>query len=129
TPYCSAQPVPVLICLVVTWSAVRYFAGSSGRWSVTKMPGLSTAVLKQSPDLRLIGLWLALLSIGLVMVASSSIAFAAANPAYLDGWYFVKRHLVFLLMSAAAATVILVTPVQTWQRLAPVLLTLALLLL
>ncbi len=96
---------------------------------MSKMPGLSTAVLKQSPDLRLIGLWLALLSIGLVMVASSSIAFAAANPAYLDGWYFVKRHLVFLLMSAAAATVILVTPVQTWQRLAPVLLTLALLLL
>lgn len=94
-----------------------------------KMPPLSTAVLKQSPDLVLIGLWLALLSVGLVMVASSSIAFAAAEPAYLDGWYFVKRHLVFLLMSAATAAVILVTPVHLWQKLAPVLLTLALLLL
>lgn len=88
---------------------------------------LNVSVLKQNPDWLLVCLWLALLSLGLIMVASSSIAFAAAN--YGDGWYFVKRHLVFLLISSAAAAVILVTPVYYWQRLAPVLLVVALVLL
>src|SRR5690554_5597574 len=63
------------------------------------------------------------------MVASSSIAYAAAEPKYLDGWYFVKRHLVFLLMSAGVAAVVLVTPVALWQKMAPLILTLALILL
>lgn len=96
---------------------------------MAKVPAFSTAVLKQSPDWLLIGLWLGLLSLGLVMVASSSIAYAAAEPKYLDGWYFVKRHLVFLLMSAGVAAVVLVTPVALWQKMAPLILTLALILL
>ncbi|MDO3382804.1 putative lipid II flippase FtsW [Gilvimarinus algae] len=74
------------------------------------------------PDWPLTCLWLALLSIGLVMVASASVAFAGAN--YGDSWYFAKRHLVFLLMSFAVASVVLTLPTDVWRRLSvPLLLT------
>jgi len=66
--------------------------------------------------------WAALLlvSIGLVMVYSSSIATAEAgrysgnNPAY-----FLLRHGMFLALALSAATAVFLVPVRVWQKAAP----------
>jgi len=66
--------------------------------------------------------WAALLlvSLGLVMVYSSSIATAEAgrysgnNPAY-----FLLRHSVFLALALSAATAVFLVPVRVWQKAAP----------
>jgi cell division protein FtsW len=66
--------------------------------------------------------WAALLlvSLGLVMVYSSSIATAEAsrysghNPAY-----FLVRHSVFLALALAAATAVFLVPLRWWQKGAP----------
>jgi cell division protein FtsW len=66
--------------------------------------------------------WAALLlvSLGLVMVYSSSIATAEAgrytgnNPAY-----FLLRHGMFLALALGAATAVFLVPVRVWQKSAP----------
>jgi cell division protein FtsW len=66
--------------------------------------------------------WAALLlvSLGLVMVYSSSIATAEAgrysgnNPAY-----FLLRHSLFLALALCAATAVFLLPVRVWQKAAP----------
>jgi cell division protein FtsW len=66
--------------------------------------------------------WAALLlvSLGLVMVYSSSIATAEAgrysgnNPAY-----FLLRHSMFLALALSAATAVFLVPVRVWQKAAP----------
>lgn len=78
-------------------------------------------------DATMVCLWLALLSIGLVMVASASVAFASAT--YGDSWYFVKRHLLFLLASALVSGVVLSLPSDVWRRLSVPLLLIAMVLL
>ena len=63
---------------------------------------------------------LLLLSIGLVMVYSSSIAMAEAsrytgqNPAY-----FLIRHALFLCIALGAATAVFLVPSKVWQKGAP----------
>lgn len=81
----------------------------------------------QSPDGVLLCLWLMLVSIGLVMVASSSVAFAAAN--YGDGWFFLKRHSVFLCMAFVSSTVVYFLPTKYWQRYSTLLMVLGVLIL
>ena len=61
-----------------------------------------------------------LISIGLVMVASSSMDFA--NSAYNDPWYFVKKQVVFLLVGITAATFVLSVPNEVWNKTAGILL-------
>ncbi len=66
--------------------------------------------------------WAALLliSLGLVMVYSSSIATAESsrysgnNPAY-----FLLRHAMFLALALSAATAVFLTPARLWQKAAP----------
>src|SRR5258706_12699775 len=66
--------------------------------------------------------WAALLlvSLGLVMVYSSSIATAEAgrysgnNPAF-----FLLRHGTFLALALSAATAVFLVPVRIWQKAAP----------
>jgi len=58
---------------------------------------------------------LALASIGVVMVASASIAFAA--DVYNDPWYFLKRHVMFLTAGAVVALVVSRVPLGFWSRL------------
>ncbi|WP_226876397.1 putative lipid II flippase FtsW [Microbulbifer hainanensis] len=71
---------------------------------------------------------LALVSIGIVMVASASIAFSA--DAYGDPWFFLKRHLMFLGVGAVVALVVSQVPLSVWSRLSwPLLLFSCLLLL
>ncbi|QKX18851.1 putative lipid II flippase FtsW [Microbulbifer sp. YPW1] len=57
---------------------------------------------------------LALASIGVVMVASASIAFA--SDVYNDAWYFLKRHLVFLAAGAFGALVVSRVSLATWSN-------------
>lgn len=78
-------------------------------------------------DWTLLGLWFVLMSIGLVMVASASIAFAAAN--YDDAWYFAKRHAVYIAMGTTLALAIVCIPMSIWQRYSGSLLLITLLLL
>jgi cell division protein FtsW len=59
-------------------------------------------------------MWLALMTIGLIMVASASISFAAAN--YQDAWYFVKRHAIYMAMGVSLALVVMCIPMSVWQR-------------
>ena len=67
---------------------------------------------------------LALASIGVVMVASASIAFAA--DMYNDSWYFLKRHVVFLAVGAFGALVVSRISLATWSNLSWTLLIFAL---
>jgi cell division protein FtsW len=73
---------------------------------------------------------LLLVTLGLVMVYSASIAiaeasrFAGHNPAY-----FLIRHGVFLAASLAAATAVFMVPARYWQKAAPWLFAAAVLLL
>jgi cell division protein FtsW len=63
---------------------------------------------------------LLLLTIGLVMVYSSSIAMAeaSAHTGYRP-WYFLARHAMFLFAGFAAAIVAFQIPMRAWQKLAP----------
>ena len=65
-------------------------------------------------DWTLLSLWLVLMSFGLVMVASASVAFAAAN--YDDTWYFAKRHAVYMVMGGTLALFVACVPMSIWQR-------------
>ncbi|MFL0810586.1 MAG: putative lipid II flippase FtsW [Agarilytica sp.] len=66
----------------------------------------------------------ALISVGLVMVASSSVDFAAER--YGDPWALVKKQCIFLLMGVSAASIMLFIPMNIWQRYSSVFLVLAL---
>nr|WP_010132538.1 putative lipid II flippase FtsW [Microbulbifer agarilyticus] len=57
----------------------------------------------------------ALASIGVVMVASASVAFAA--DLYNDQWYFLKRHLVFLAAGIVGALILSRISLNTWSNL------------
>lgn len=63
---------------------------------------------------RLIVTVLVLLSIGAIMVASASIDFAAEN--YQDPWFFVRRHLVYLLLAFAGSLIMLAIPTVFWRK-------------
>ncbi|MCK9468322.1 MAG: putative lipid II flippase FtsW [Porticoccaceae bacterium] len=82
------------------------------------MPGFDTPLLM---------LTLALASIGLVMVASASISYATHTVG--DGFYFLKRHLIYLAMATVAALVVLRLPSRLWFRYSELVMVLAILLL
>jgi len=68
--------------------------------------------------------WAALLlvSLGLVMVYSSSIAIAEAGRySGNNSAYFLLRHGLFLALALAAATAVFLVPVRVWQKAAPLL--------
>lgn len=62
----------------------------------------------------------ALISIGILMVSSASIAYAAYG--YGDEFFFLKRHLIYLAISALGALIVLQIPLQLWYRYAGLLL-------
>lgn len=78
-------------------------------------------------DPVLLSLWFALLAIGAIMVMSASVSFAASTTG--DAFYYLKKHLVFMLMGAVAALIALRTPLRFWYHMAPALLGVAFLLL
>lgn len=66
----------------------------------------------------------ALLSVGLIMVASSSLDFSAAR--YGDAWLLFRKQCIFLLMGASVGMVILFIPTTVWQKYSGLFLCLAL---
>lgn len=64
--------------------------------------------------------WVTLLVLGVVMVASSSIGYAAATEG--DPAFYLKKHLVFLLIGAAVSLVLVKLPLTIWYQLAPFIL-------
>lgn len=78
-------------------------------------------------DWTLLSLWLLMLSLGLVMVASASITFA--DHTYGDTWFFVKRHLIYLMLGLSAGFCVLLIPTKLWQRYSSYILIFALVLL
>ena len=73
-------------------------------------------------DDLLVWIVLALLAIGLVMVYSASIA--TAEESKFTGFrstYYLVRHSIFIFIGIAAAMAAFQVPVQTWQKLAPYL--------
>ena len=76
--------------------------------------GSLKAMAQPNIDWTMLSLWLALTSIGVVMVSSASISFAAAN--YGDPWFFTKRHIIYLLIGIAAGLLVVSVPVSIWQR-------------
>jgi len=63
---------------------------------------------------RLIFTVFVLITVGLVMVASASIDFAAAN--YQDPWFLVRRHIIYLLLALAGSLVMLAIPTVFWRK-------------
>jgi cell division protein FtsW len=76
--------------------------------AVQKMP------LSMRVDWTLFCLWFALMSIGLIMVSSSSVSFAAAI--YQDAWFFGKRHFVYMMMGLVLALLVVCVPMSVWQK-------------
>lgn len=65
-------------------------------------------------DWPLLCLWFVLMSIGLVMVASASVSFAAVT--YNDPWFFAKRHAIYIVMGLVLAAFVVCIPLSLWQR-------------
>lgn len=63
---------------------------------------------------------IALISVGVVMVASASVSIAAVN--YGDSLFFIKRHLFYLGLGLMVALLVTSLPSHLWYRLAPTLL-------
>lgn len=80
-----------------------------------------------SVDWTLLLIVASLISLGLVFVASASVTFAEAN--YGDGWFFVKRYSVYMVMGIAAGLMIAAIPVSIWEQYGGLLLVVTLVLL
>ncbi len=73
-------------------------------------------------DLTLLWIVALLLGLGLVMVYSASIAIAEAGRLSAGSpRYFLIRHMSFLLIGLAAASVVVQLPMRFWQAVAPYL--------
>ena len=73
-------------------------------------------------DRGIVGVTVALLSLGIVMVYSSSIAMAeAARHTGHQSTYFLLRHTLFVVVSVATAVAAFQVPIRVWQRYAPLL--------
>lgn len=65
-------------------------------------------------DRQLLALALSLMSVGLVIVASASITEGVSLQN--DAFFFVKRHLIFLMLCLLCAVGTLYVPVRYWQQ-------------
>ena len=64
------------------------------------------------PDSALMLLGLALLLVGLVAISSASVEYAQWH--YQNAWYHTQRHLIYLLLALAAASIVYRVPQQFW---------------
>ncbi len=76
------------------------------RWLVPERPSFY--------DRQLLALAITLMLIGMVMVASASITEGISLRD--DGFFFLKRHLIFLVLCLLAASATLYVPLQKWQQ-------------
>lgn len=76
----------------------------------------------QEYDSALIWVTVLLLGFGMVMVYSASIAIAEASRSTgNNAMYYLSRHAAYVLVSLVAAALIFQMPVRAWQRAAPIL--------
>lgn len=81
-------------------------------------------------DRGVVAVTVTLLALGLVMVYSSSIAMAeATRHTGHQSTYFLVRHAIFVLISLAGAAAVFQVPMHMWQRYAPYLFLVGMLLL
>lgn len=106
---------------MTTTAASSTVIAQSNQW-LQSMAGLRVGLNldRGGLDWTLFGLWLALLSLGFVMIASASISFA--DHTYKDGWFFVRRHCFYLALALAVSACVVVLPSQFWQKMNFVLL-------
>ncbi|TAG36173.1 MAG: putative lipid II flippase FtsW [Polaromonas sp.] len=99
-----------------------------GRQSLSRMP--STPARIAGVDQALIWVTVALLMFGLVMVYSASVAMPD-NPKFARyaHTHFLTRHVVSLMVAFIAAVVAFQVPIATWEKLAPWLFVVSLVLL
>ena len=91
-----------------------------GRASVVKPDGADWVVI-----LLVVGL----LSLGALMVYSASISLADSPKYNTTPYHFLVRHLLFIAMSLAMGCVVYRIPMRVWNKLAPFLVALAIVLL
>jgi len=89
--------------------------------------GFQRAFASSRVDQGLLVVVATLLSIGMVMVCSSSIDFADAR--YGDQWYLIRKQAIFFVMGLTISAIIVCVPTSIWQKYSGVFLVLALLLL
>ena len=77
----------------------------------------AVGTLWASIDRRLLLAVAAMALIGLVMVASASVS--VAEQATGDAFYYFKRQLLFVALSAIAVAAAVLVPLSTWQRAGP----------
>ncbi len=81
-------------------------------------------------DSALIWVTLLLLGFGMVMVYSASIAIAEASRSTGNSAvYYLTRHAAYILVSLVAAAIVFQVPLRVWQRAAPLLFVLGMVLL
>jgi len=81
-------------------------------------------------DSALVWVTLLLLGFGMVMVYSASIAIAEASRSTgNNAAYYLTRHAAYILVSLVAAAIVFQMPLRVWQRVAPLLFVLGMVLL
>jgi cell division protein FtsW len=91
------------------------------------LPRLTSSRLAAGIDAPLLLAVLALLGLGLVMVASSSLDLAARN--FNNPYHFFHRQLLFAAIGALAAVSFAAVPLRRWESVGPLLLLLIMMLL
>ena len=85
--------------------------------SVVKANKGEQAKQKLAVDKGLLVLIIVLLSAGTVMVFSSGFPYGVSH--YGDGYYFIKRQIVFVVLGAVAMTVLSSFPAELYRKIAP----------
>lgn len=101
----------------------RLQSSSAGRGKVKRKPGIDIDDL--DPVLTIA--FISLLTVGLIMVASSSISVADRN--FSNPFYYFQRQLLFVVMGVAAAFTVFKVRLAQWEKSSMALLMLALFLL
>jgi cell division protein FtsW len=79
-----------------------------------KFPALSQSHTDVSLNQSLILLVAILMSVGLVIIASASIDYSAVNHG--TPWFFIQRHLVYVVIALVASAVMLCIPTSFWRK-------------
>lgn len=67
-----------------------------------------------SLNYKLLLLTIILMSVGVVIIASASIDFAAVT--YNDPWFFLKRHLIYIVIALVASAIVVSIPTSFWRQ-------------
>ncbi|MGZ5194144.1 MAG: FtsW/RodA/SpoVE family cell cycle protein, partial [Ramlibacter sp.] len=111
-------------------AVIAGLTGNAGERRNSRGLGRSAPSQIANFDQPLFWVTVALLAFGLVMVYSATIALPD-NPRFAryDHAYFLTRHIVFLGLAFGAALVTFQVPLNVWERVAPWLFVVSLLLL